>query len=185
MRPYRQLYPWHSSSAKCTQPPSSKAGTSRHTGPWSSDGWEWPLKLIHCDPPAVSRDISSYIRLLRVLSNLTLNIPEAALRLAKESSEAGWRLVKSAVHTIFLGAFFFPLWECRCWQSEQGSKTWLHSIMLHSPCNWYLQLWHNKRPWTVLQVHSSSTILFKDLNTGIKMLQCMCAIWKGKKKAFT
>lgn len=108
MRPYRQLYPWHSSSAKCTQPPSSKAGTSRHTGPWSWDGWEGPLKLIHCDPPAVSRDISSYIRLLRVLSNLTLNIPEAALRLAKESSEAGWRLVKSAVHTIFLGAFFFP-----------------------------------------------------------------------------
>jgi len=40
----------------------------------NSWGWKGPLKVIYFNPPTMSRDIYHYIRLLRALSNLTLNV---------------------------------------------------------------------------------------------------------------
>ena len=38
-------------------------------------GWEGPLKAIQPNPPAMSRDIFSWTRLLRAPSNLAWNVP--------------------------------------------------------------------------------------------------------------
>lgn len=45
----------------------------------NSLGWKGPLKVIESNTPAKSRDTFLYIRLLRVLTNLTLNLSRHGL----------------------------------------------------------------------------------------------------------